>query len=121
MDDYTPWGSVIEGTTAEIKFTIKDQDGNGVQPTTLRLDLYDYKTEKVLNSRLNVSLTPVSTYVTSGGICTFNLTAADDVFYNSALRQETHVAKFTATWSTGTKVAKHLVPFILRRDSEPTA
>jgi hypothetical protein len=119
LDDYTPWTSIIEGTSAEIKFTIKDQDGNGVQPTTLNFYLYDYKTEKVINSRTNVSITPVATYVTSGGVFTWALTAADNVFYNANLRQEIHIAKFIATWSSGTKTAKFFVPFYLRRDSEP--
>lgn len=119
LDD--PWASIAEGTSAEIKFTIVDQDGSPVVPTTLNFWLYTKQGEKVINSRSNVSLSPVATYVDVNGICKFNLLAADNVLHNQNLRQEMHVAKFYATWSAGTKAAKFLVPFWVERDHEPTA
>ena len=96
-------GSVNVGETCVITGVIKDYAGTAFQPTTLNFSLYDKRTSAVINSRDNVSLTPVSDYVNASGNLTHSLTTADNGIVNDRRRVETHVIRYVATWSSGTQ------------------
>jgi hypothetical protein len=97
-------GSTDTGETPVVTGTIQDYQGTAFQPTTLAFTLYDKKTRTIINGRSNVNLTPIGTYVTSGGVLTLPLVAADTALVDYGHPKETFVVRLVATWSSGTQV-----------------
>ena len=99
-----------EGTSGHLEGEHVDQDGVGFQPTALTFSLYDWRTKAIINSKDETVLTPVSDYIDGSGNFDFDLAIADNVFVDDTLREETHIARFTTTWSAGARKAIFIIP-----------
>ena len=115
---------VLEHQTALYSFTLVDEDGLGVDVSTLasmKLTYYDVATKVILNTRQaqnalnanNVTVTtiPLPTVTTVLWV----LQPADTVLQDSRREREQHIALFEWTWQGGAKSAAHEVQFAVEQ------
>lgn len=110
-------GTISEGTTGQITFTI-EENGVGLQPTTLSITLYDEETGTIIGGRDNSTLSPVSNYVTGLGVLTYNLIVGESNLVSTDVKKVAayHRVVFKWTWSGGARVGY----FVGRWLVEPT-
>jgi hypothetical protein len=115
---------VTESANAQYTATLKDEQGTIIGPsllTTLTLTLFseDSPTKVIINSRdaqdiLGTTATPVNGgSVSSSGVLTLNLSAADNAIINTALPRERHLMEFAWTYTSGTKTGRHRARLIV--------
>lgn len=94
---------VWELSTGFVKGIIRDQNGSGLQPATLKYSLYVRDTKAVINSKINITLTPVSTYIDATGVIlpAFVIATTDNVIASQGVDQEEHVVRIEWTWPGG--------------------
>jgi hypothetical protein len=85
------------------------------QLTTLTLTLYDATTGTILNSRnaQNILNTNNVTVHATNGLLTWTVQPADLAMVTTNMAQELHIALFSWTWASGTKVGYHEVRFLV--------
>lgn len=89
----------LEGTTPYIEFDIADpESGEGFQPQTLTLTLWDAKTGSIINNRDGVD---VLSSVNAQGHVQFWLTPQDMVVHDQTKTTEVRCALFAWTWQGG--------------------
>lgn len=111
--------TVFALTTPRVQFTLRDEDGAVVPAaslTTLTMTLFDLKTRQYINNRSAVNaLNANNVTVTSGGVVTYQMQAADNAIIGTqpdGTKQE-HILQFRWTWSSGTKAGEHRIPLLV--------
>lgn len=109
---------VLEQTTPRYEATIVDDEGNPIPSaslTTLTLSLYVIETDgsiTYINGRnAQTVLNANNGTIDANGLFTWLLQAADTSLANPLLAVERHIALFTWTWASGTRIGRHEVVF----------
>lgn len=114
----TKFTGLLEKTTHVYSCTIKDENDTAVpaaQLNTLTLTLYAVQTGTIINSRSQQNILNANNVtVNSSGVLTWTMQPNDNIIVNDALDEETHVALFEWTYSSGTKAGKHEVKFVIQ-------
>ena len=104
--------SYDEGESGDLTITLQDTSGTTIDASTvgtLTFTLFDQHSGIILNSRNDVSIktTAGSTShsnggtVSTAGIVTMRLDAADNAIQSTNRSRETHIARVKFTWSDG--------------------
>jgi hypothetical protein len=104
---------INERTTAELLFTVVDENDEGVVPSTLTLTLMTLD-EEIVNGRDAVNILNANGGTVDGeGNGVFLLSVADTALMDQDNRHESRVALFEWTWTGGKQDSKE-VHFTLR-------
>lgn len=97
LDDF-----INEKSTPIVAFKIVDQDGVGFKPETLRLTLYDRKTNTIINSRDAQDVLDNNDVLTDiEGNTTWHMQVLDNIIVTATLTSEEHIALWHWTWNDG--------------------
>ena len=94
---------VNEGSTAYMRMSFYDKNGDLATPNTITYTLFDLSTKQVINNRSDSTISPDTTIE-------IELTPNDNVMINSLNIQETACVLITATYDSG-KVMKELISY----------
>lgn len=111
---------VIVGTTLRITGTLKDDNGDAIEPDTLVYSLYAVQGEddKTLIGAADQALTPASD--AAGGALDVRLTPAQNVMANGDNESEIHRIRYKYTYDSGNCGIDYYT-FVLITDEAPTS
>lgn len=115
-----PVNQVMEDTSVRITGTIVNCFGAGFQPDTLSFTLYALASATIINSRDDVSLTPIGDYVTEIGDLVHVLTRADQILISTNADEETHILRYKWTYNSAEDAGIAEIEFRVCRDKTPT-
>jgi len=116
-----PINQVLQDTSVRVTGVIVDYDGVGFQPTELRFTLYDRATGQIINSRNNINLTPIGTYVSAGGVLVHTLARTDQVLASASAGSEIHVLRYKWIYTAGADAGIAEIEYQVCRDPTPTS
>uniref|UniRef100_A0A6M3JBP8 Uncharacterized protein n=1 Tax=viral metagenome TaxID=1070528 RepID=A0A6M3JBP8_9ZZZZ len=101
--------------------TLKRLDtGAGLQPDSLYWSLWDVESGTTINSRLNVALTPVATYVDANGVFAHTLARADNVLADATKTVEVHRIRYYWIYNSAIDSGDAILDFEVGPDGAPT-
>lgn len=114
-DFRTEIGEVLaEKTTRRFTFTVRDADGAAVPAasmSSLTLDLYNRDPARTVIAAARNILNANGGTVDSSGAGVLELSAADNAIVRPGVREETHVALLSWSYSGGSKLGKGEIVF----------
>ena len=110
---------ILEQRTAIYEFDMVKEDDSAfslAEIEALTLTYYDLDSSEIINSRNFQSVLNVNNVtVDSVGHVTWEITPADSVLVDERKELEQHIALFTWTWASGTRIGSHEIQFPVRK------
>ena len=111
--------SLLQGTTSTYQVNLVNESGQAIPGSALSaltLTYYDQGTLTVLNNRLAQNVLNANGVTIDGnGLLTWNIVIAETIMISATKERELHVALWTWTWASGTKVNRHEVGLYIER------
>jgi len=94
--------------------------GVGLQPDTLFFSLWDVESRTIINSRSNIALAPIATYIDADGVFAHALSRADQAMIDPSKDKELHRLRYYWIYNSTNDSGEATVDFEVKPDGAPS-